>query len=230
MELHQNKFQVTESIKEAKAVCSQATLDAQALCFTTVKEAKAACIVVVKEAKMTRVHSIQGTEAVCSTAIRDFKAWRASQAELLQREHSNILWDLEMQAIWEESRSQANFLSASQATLYASPVELKSTLVASYHLLLGQTPLSHLFILSQRDSPVEEQPALAAPPTPVPKQSPKPKRQHPSPDPMESMPMGRTTLKVTFEGPPAPSGERSCPGTEHSSQVMQRHLARTPTW
>ena len=81
-----------------------------------------------------------------------------------------------MQAIQEESRSQADFLSASQATLYASPVELKSTLVASYHLLLGQMPLSHPFILSQRASPVEEQPALTAPPTPVPKQSPRPKR------------------------------------------------------
>ena len=53
MELHQNESQMTESLKEAKAVCSQATLDAQALCFTTVKEAKAACVVAVKEAKMT---------------------------------------------------------------------------------------------------------------------------------------------------------------------------------
>ena len=53
MELHQNKSQVSESIKEAKTICSQVTLDAQALCFATVKEAKTACIVVVKEAKTT---------------------------------------------------------------------------------------------------------------------------------------------------------------------------------
>ena len=52
-ELHQNESQVTKSIKEAKAICSQVTLDAQTLCFATVKEAKAACIVAVKEAKMT---------------------------------------------------------------------------------------------------------------------------------------------------------------------------------
>ena len=57
-ELHWNKSQVTESIKEAKAICSQVTLDAQALCFTTVKEAKATCVVAVKKAKMTQVHSI----------------------------------------------------------------------------------------------------------------------------------------------------------------------------
>ena len=96
MELFWNKSQVTESIKEAKAICFQVTLDAQALCFTTIKEAKAICIGVVKEAKMTQAHSIQEAEAACSTAIRDAKAWRASQAELLQREHGNILWDLEM--------------------------------------------------------------------------------------------------------------------------------------
>ena len=108
-----------------------------------------------------------------------------------------------MQVIWEESRSQANFFSTCQATLYTSPVELKSTLVASYHLLLGQTPLSHPFILSQRASPVEEQPTSATPPTSVPKQSPRPKRWHPSPDPVESTPLGGTTLKVTLEGPPS---------------------------
>ena len=54
MELHQNESQVTKSIKEAKAICSQVTLDAQALCFATVKEAKAAYIPAVKEAKTTQ--------------------------------------------------------------------------------------------------------------------------------------------------------------------------------
>ena len=95
MELRQNKSQASKSIKEAKAVCSQVMLDAQASCFGTVKEAKAACIAVVKEAKMTRACSIQEAKATCSTAIRDAEAWRASQAKLLQREHGNILWDLE---------------------------------------------------------------------------------------------------------------------------------------
>ena len=52
---------------------------------------------------------------------------------------------------------------------------------------------------------MEEQPALAAPPPPESKQSPRPKRWHPSPDPVDSM------------NPPAPSGKRSHPGTEHSS-------------
>ena len=138
--------------------------------------------------------------------------------------------DLETQVIQEEGRSQADFLSACQATLYDSPPELKSTLAASYHILLGQTPPSPPFILSQRASPVGEQSTSAAPPPPVPKQSPWPKRQHPSPDPVEIMPLGGTTLKATLGGPPAPSSERSHPGTECSSQAMQRHLDGTLTW
>ena len=41
------------------------------------------------------------------------------------------------------------------------------------------------------------------PPAPVPKQSPRPKRWHPSPDPVDSMPLGGTTSKVTSEWPPS---------------------------
>ena len=233
MELHQNESQVTESIKETKAICSQVTLDAEVLCFATIKEAKticshvtldtkatcswvtldtkAVCLVMVKEAKMTQAYTIQEAKATCSTAIRDAEVWRASQAELLQREHGKIMLDLEAQVIQEEGRSQADFLSACQATLYASPVELKIALVASYHILLGKAPLSHPFALSQRASSVEEQPALAAPPAPVPKQSPRPKRWLPSPDPMESTPLGGTTSKTTLEGPPSSKQQEILP-------------------
>ena len=76
-------------------------------------------------------------------------------------------------------------------------------LVASYQILLGQTSTSHPFTLSQRTSPAEEHPAPAAPPAPVPKQSPGPKRQHPSPDPVDSMPLGGTTSKTAPGEPPS---------------------------
>ena len=110
MELHQNNSQATESIREAKAVCSHVTLDAKALCFATVKEAiaicshvtldaKAICLATVKEAKMTQACTIQEAKAACSTAIRDAKIQRASQAELHQREHGKIVWVLEAQVI-----------------------------------------------------------------------------------------------------------------------------------
>ena len=175
-----------ESIKEAKAIFLLANLDAQALCFTTVKEAKAVCshatleakaicLETVKEAKMTHTCSIQENEAACSMAITDAKAHKASQAKLLQKGHGNIMQNLERQDIQEEVRSQANFISTCQAAMCASPMALKNAMATSYHILLGQTPPSPPFILSQRTSPVEEQPAPAAPPASVPEWSPWPK-------------------------------------------------------
>ena len=113
------------------------------------------------------------------------------------------MWDLEGQVTREESRSRADFLSACQVILYNSPPELKSALATSYHLLLGQTPLLPPLTLLQRTSPMEQQPTSAAPPTPALKQSPRPKRWHPSPDPVESMPMGGTTPRATPGGPPS---------------------------
>ena len=40
MELHWNESETTESIKEARAICSHVTLDARTLFFTNIKEAK----------------------------------------------------------------------------------------------------------------------------------------------------------------------------------------------
>ena len=227
MELDQNEPKATESIKEANAACSQANLDAQALCFATIKEAKAISshatleakaiyLEMAEEAKTTCKCSIQENKATCSMAIRYAEAQKASQAELLQKEHGNSMWDLERQVIQEEVRSQANFLSTYQAAMCASPMALKNALVTSCHILLGQTPPSPPFILLQRTSPVEEQLASAAPPTLVPEWSPWPKRQ--------------TTLKATPEGPPTPSSEKPHPGTECSSQATPRCLAGTQTW
>ena len=156
----------------------------------------------VKEAKTTQACTIQEAKAACSMAIRDAKTQRASQAKLFQRKHGKVMQDLETQAIQEEGRSQADFLSTCQATLYASPVEITGMLVASYHILLGQAPMSHPFALLQRTSPVEEQSTPTAPPMPAPKQSPRPKRWHPSPDPVESMLLARTTSRTMSEGLP----------------------------
>ena len=230
IELCQNGSQATASIKEAKAVCSQVTLDAQTTCSWLILEAKTAFLMAVKKAKTTRGHMVQEAEATCSKAISEVEAQWVSQAESFQREHGNVMQDLEEQAIREEGRSQADFLSTCQVFLYNSPPELKNTLATSYHILLGQTPLSTPLALLQRTSLVEEQPTSAAPPTSAPKQSPRPKRWHPSPDPVESIPMGRTTLKATLGGPPPPRGKRSLPSSEHSSQAAPRHLARTLTW
>ena len=126
----------------------------------------------VKEAKTTRGHLVQEAEATCSKAICEAKAQKISQAAMLHKEHGKYIQDLEEQAIIEESRSHNDFLSACQVILYSSPPSLKGALVASYHILLGQTPLLPPLISPQRASPMEEQPTTASSPTPVPNKPP----------------------------------------------------------
>ena len=230
MELHRNESATAESINEARAVCSHVTLDAEALCFTTAKGAKVTYIQTIKEAKTTHACTIWEDEATCSAAIRDAKTWGISQAKSLHRQHGKAIQDLEEQVIREEGRTQTDFLSACQAALHTSPAELKGMLVASYQILFGQAPTSHPFTLSQGTSPVEQQSSPAASPMPVPKQSPRPKRQHPSPDPVDSMPLGGTMSKATSEGPPAPNGEMSHLGTKYSSRATWKCSAGTLTW
>ena len=203
MELHQNESKAAESIKEARALCSHVTMDAETLCFSTVKEGKVTCIWTIKEAKATQACTIWEAETTCSVAIRDAETWGASQAKSLHKQHAKTIQDLEEQITWEEGRSQADFLSACQAALHASPAELKGMLVASYHILMGQAPTSHPFTLSQGASPAEQPSASAAPPMPAPGLFSRPKRWHPSPDPVDSMPLGGTTSKATSEGPPS---------------------------
>ena len=209
--LCQSESKAAASIKEAKAACSQVTLDAHASCSGLTLEAKTTCSTVVRKAKTTRGNMVQVAKATCSKAISKVKAHRVLQAELLHRVHGSIMWDLEGPVIQEESRSQADFLSTCQVVLHNSPPELKSILTTSYHISLGQTPLLPPLAPPQRTSPVEEQPTMAAPPMLAPKQSHMPKRWHPSPDPVESMPMGRTTQKATLGGPPSPKRQETPP-------------------
>ena len=62
--------------------------------------------------------------------------------------------------------------------------------------------MSHPFSLSQGASPTKQPSTSAAPPVPAPEHSSRPKKQHPSIDPVDSMPLGGTTSKATVEGPP----------------------------
>ena len=213
MELLWNDSKTAESIIEARAICTHVAMDAGALCSSTVKEAKATCTCTVWEA-----------ETACSMGIREAETRGASQAVSLHRQHAKTIKHLEGQVIQEEGKSQTDFLSTCQAALYASPAELRGALVASYHIFMGQAPTSHPFTLSQGASPAEQLSASAAPPSLVPEHSPRTKRQHPSPDPGDDMPLGRTTSKATSEGSPS-SSERFHLGTRYSSRVAQKHSA-----
>ena len=165
MELRWNNSKTVDSIKEARANCTHASLDAKAPCSATVKEAKATCTCTIWEAK-----------ALCSTAIRDVEIQGASQADSTHRQHAKTIKHLEEQGIQEEGKSQIDFLSAGQATLQASPAELRGILVASYHIMMGQAPTSNPFTLAQGAFPIEQLSAPAAPSSPAPEHSPRPKR------------------------------------------------------
>ena len=134
---------------------------------------------------------------------------------MFQEEHGKYMWSLEEQAFGEESRSHHKVLSSCQATLYHSPQLLKEALAASYHLLLGQAPPSPHPILPPRTPSAEEQPSTAIPPMPMPKQSPRLKRQYPLPEPTGNMSMGRATWQLCWGDLPAPRSKRPLPGSSH---------------
>ena len=77
-----------------------------------------------------------------------------------------------------------------------------------YHLILGQAPPSPPLILPPRTPSTEEQPSTATPPMPMPKQSPRLKRWHPSPEPMGNMPMGGATPDAMLGGTSQPQEVR----------------------
>ena len=140
MTLHQSESKTEESIKEAKALCTYS----------------------IREAETTCAHSIKEAEAHCSTAIREAEAWGAFQASSIQQSHAKGIQCLEEKAIEEESKDQLNLLSTCQATLEASLLKSCGVLLASYQVLLGHTPMSHLFNIPQGASPSQKGPTPRA--------------------------------------------------------------------
>ena len=163
-------------------------------------------------------------------AIRAVKAQKASQAELLQKEHGNIMQNLERQVIQQEVRSQVDFLSTCQATMCTSPIALKNALVTSYHILLGQIPPSPPFILFQRASQWRNSQLQLL----LPHQCPN-SLLSPNDDALPQIPW-RACLWVEQlqrqpqEEPSASSSEKPYPGRKCLSQAMPRHLVGTQTW
>ena len=170
-----NESQVAATVTEARTICSQMALDMWTACSQSILEARTGYLVAAKEAKTTISHLLRESKATCSKIICEAEAQKISQAARLHKEHGKYMQDLE-QALEEESKSHNNLLTTCQAILYSNPSLLKSSLAASYHLLLRQTPPLPLLVSQQRTSPMEEQPTATILPTLAPKQSPKPKR------------------------------------------------------
>ena len=153
---------------------------------------------------MIRGNLLQKSEITYSKAIGKAAALRLSQSVALHREHMRLMQELEEQALREESKSCHGFLSTCQATLHHSPQPLRENLATSYHILLGQSPLSPPSALPTKAPFVEEQPPMAAPSAPMPKWSPRPKRQLPLPELQGSMSIDGTAPKAMQEGPSSP--------------------------
>ena len=109
----------------------------------------------IKGARAVCAHTVWEAKTACSVAIREAETGGASQAESLHRQHAKTIKHLEEQVFQEEGKSQIDFLSACQAALHASSGELRGTLAAPYHILMGQAPMSHPFTLSQGASPCQ---------------------------------------------------------------------------
>ena len=202
--MHQVEAQESASVTKAEAIHSQAIFDAQMICSQSVLEAKTNCLTTVREAKRTRDHSIHQAEAVCFKAICEAAALKVSQSLTFHKEHNRYKWDSEEHTIEDKSQSHHDLLSACQATLSHNPQPLRGAMATSYHLLLRQAAPSSPPILPPKAHPAEEHPSMATSLAPTLKQSPRLKRCHPLPEPMESTPMDGATPAATMGGPPNP--------------------------
>ena len=163
-----------ESIKEAKAICTHST-----------QEAKRPSVLQPSRKLRPLVPTpSRKPKPFAPRPLGRQRPGEPSQADSLhQWTHTKSIQHLEEQAIQEEGKSQLDFLFACQAAIQASPVELCGTLVASYHILMGQAPMSHPFTLSQGASSTEQVSAPVAPSSLVP--------EHVHPDPSAATPLPR---------------------------------------
>ena len=169
MERHQNESQATESIKEAKAICSQVTLDAQALCFATIKEAKSICSCITLDTKAICSCVTLDAKALCLAMIKEAKmTWACT----IPRGQSYLLyslqgcWDLEglpgwvtPKGIWQNhvGLGGAGHLRGEQKSCWlplcllgwsvCQPCRVQGCAGGFLPHVIGQSPPSHPFAL-----------------------------------------------------------------------------------
>ena len=110
----------------------------------------------------------------------------------------------------------------------ASPAELRGAMVASYHILMGQAPISHPFTLSQGASPIEQLSAPAVLLVQCLSVPPGPRGNTPPLTQWMTCLLAGPHPRQPQKGPPAPSGKRFPLGTRYSNGATQKHSVRTP--
>ena len=83
--LCQSQFKAAESIKEAKAACSQVTVNAHGHLFLGNLRSQDHLLNASQESQDNQSHMVQEAKATCSKDISEVKAQRILQAESLQR-------------------------------------------------------------------------------------------------------------------------------------------------
>ena len=83
MTLHQNESEITEAIKEAKALCACTIRDVEACQAVVISEDKVWHTACIKEAEANCAHTLAEAENHCSTAIREPESQAASKAHLI---------------------------------------------------------------------------------------------------------------------------------------------------
>ena len=199
--LHKQEAKEAAANERAKIIYSRKNLNAKVVCTKVVMVAKYNYRMAIQEARTIRCNQLQESETEYLEAISENAAVRSTRSTKLHREHVDHMHQLQEQALSEENKSRHDFLSTCQAILCHAPQPLKDNLSTSYHVLLGQLPLSLQSIPFARTPQADKQPSAAASPRPEPKQSPQPKRQHPLPDPWGSTSMDETSSKASQEGP-----------------------------
>ena len=136
MDLHQNKAQMTEIIREAEAVHA-----------TAVREVKAHCANIIQDAKAT-----------CARTIREVETASTEHAHTLQQAHRDSMEGLEREAIEEEEQDCQSFLIICQVALQICPPGTHGVLMYPLQLLMGNMSFATLLAIPLQESIAREEP------------------------------------------------------------------------
>ena len=152
--LCQNESDITEAIKEVKALCACTIRDVEAHWVALISKARIWHATCIKEAETDCAHTLVEAENCCSTAIREAESWGALQAHSIQQSHAKDIQHLEVEATEEEKREHLTFLTTCGTALRATPPEAHGTMITPFQLLLGNSPTSTLLNIPPVVSPL----------------------------------------------------------------------------
>ena len=233
MALCQMESDVTEAIKEAKALCACTIRKVEAYWVALITKAEIQHATCIKEAEADCAHALAEVENCCSTTIREAESQGATEAHSIQQSHDKDIQCLEAEAIEEEKRECLAFLATSSATLRASPPQAWGIMVTPFHLLLRNAPMSTLLSIPPGASSFQQEPA---PQTPLsstlvgPRPSPQSKRWHDSPTRWSHHSHLRPPPKQLLKSLPIQSRRRKCYSIKPCQGVTRKLSAEIPNW